>query len=148
MNVAHKFQHSKLPTAWYVGFVVLVLVIIGLIIWAIAASRGSNSVDTSTLSPAQIASHPDQFYGKALAVTGTVDKQLGTRAFGLEGVLVITKNDIPTSLHSGQNVSVSGTITKYNAGAVTTDGEVPANSPKLSGWTDQPMLIATAVEYK
>lgn len=148
MNFAGRFKRSKLPTAWYVGFVVFVLVIIGLVIWAVAASQGSDSVDTSTLSPAQIASHPDQFYGQSLAVTGTFDEQLGARAFGLEGVLVIAGKDIPAATHSGQDVSVSGKIVKYDASVVTKGGLVPANSPKLQGWANQPMLIATAVEYK
>ena len=73
MNVAHKFQHSKLPTAWS-WLVVLVLVIIGLIIWAIAASRGGiPPTDVSGRDHGATRTEPD---GQAPA-TGTLSMRLG-----------------------------------------------------------------------
>ena len=127
-----------------VGVIALLALIIFVIDWA----QDQRADDPLRLSPAEVASRPEQFYGEEVALTGTVDQQLGARAFGFEGVLVITQEDLRESLQPGQTLSLSGRVTPYDAATLRDEGMANPDSSELDGWRDQPMLIADAVEYQ
>jgi hypothetical protein len=127
-----------------VAVLALAAIVIGVIVYA--ASRGDDG--PAALSPANVASHPDQYYNQTISVTGTFNEKLGARAFAFEGVLVITPEDVPATVKGGQVISVSGIVRPFDQNTTTAAGEIPAGSPALDGWRDQPMLIATTVEYQ
>lgn len=132
------------PVMWVVGLLGVLVVAVGIVVWL---TWSNSSPDLGTVSPAEVASHKEEFFGQEMVLTGTMTDSLGPRAFGLGGVLIITPEPVPADATLGHAVTAEGTVRRFDEDVVRAVGGVPVDTNVLSGWRDQPMMVASNVIY-
>jgi hypothetical protein len=140
------------PAAALVGAVLL-----GLAAGCAASPGGVNPHVDPPVTVDAIADHPDQYYGRRVALTAAIDAILGSRAFTVadddparkERMLVVTRRRPATGerpgLARGDVVIMNGTVRRFVAAELEPEFGIdldPEIEKKLEG---RPVLVASDV---
>ena len=132
---------------------IALIVIIGLILWALFADGDAEQTTNVAVSVDDITDNPDRYIGQTVTVGGEVNRMLGTNALVLEDddfigddeVLVVGANQLPAG-QANEVVLVTGTVSNFNMADAESQLGIDLDNNLFTDWDGRPAIVARSID--